>query len=555
MKILLILFGILIILEILNVFDKTIIKDYKIYSKDKDYCKNKNDGLIKDVCYLTLTIENLDVSRFPIENCRQIENTYLQYMCLRLEIRPHMQDFITKKTDNLSFDNFLYECSDYDDYHRIFCTYLHAIKIGKTNITEGQKICESLEDIKLVGECKFLMTFPFIMEFNKDTDKKIDFLMEFCEGISHVPFRAECYYIIADELALMKNPKYLKDISNACTESFKAIDYSCFNHVTYLMSEDMINEFCEIVEPIGKAECYRGLGEAAVLSLYNNLTRVMEKCKNIPDEFRYHCYFGIGSSIGVAYPENVSFGIKMCGILENELKDYCLDGFGNVIGHYYGHNVDLAIKRCNLFEKEYRETCYNGIADSIGFTNFYQGIEECNKFPEEYKDNCFHGLSHSIGFYHSYDIMSGIIKCNKIPYEFRSICFNGLGHSVGIGENINLEIEKCYLVPEEFVGDCIEGIANSIGHKLSYNISLGIEKCNLFPQKQKANCFHGLADGITYANFSQGIGLCDMFPKEYKEDCFYSLINIIGFYNNNAFMIEEQCNNVPKAFKDICIVV
>jgi len=375
-------------------------------------------------------------------------------MCFRLGFRPHMNEFMIRRDSNISYDNFMKKCRIYDKYLGLYCIYLEAAKAAKNNFEEAKQICNKFEDEKLKGECSFYIASSLVMNIEENTSEKIGFIMDFCSNISYPSWKSECYYVSADELASIENTPYLKEIADACKESQLAKDYFCFNHVTYLMPLEKVEDFCRLVEPAGKADCYTGLGEFTYDRYFgDNLSLKVEKCDETPDEFRSYCFEGLGYSL------------------------------------WRGHNVSLGLKICNEFPDEFRSYCFEGFGSSIITTNDISlGIERCNEVPDEFRGYCFRGLGCSIG--RERNIYLGIKKCNEVPDEFREECFEGFGFSVGSGEDITLEVETCNETPDEFRSYCFEGMSNFIKRYFNYNTSLIIERCNEFPEEFRDSCIN-----------------------------------------------------------------
>ena len=394
-------------------------------------CKDIENDFIRDVCYL----EKKD--NYGDDGCYLIKDIYLQYMCLRLEFRKHMLYFITNKFTPLknNINNILEECKDYDEYHNLFCIYTNVASLAKDNLSEAKHICNQLKDEHLIGECKFYIASSIVMNINKDTPKKINLINGICKEINNTNWRSECYYILADELAMTK-PEYLEEIANACRKSNLAIDYACFDHVTYLMPVERIMEFCNLLKNNKeKIDCFDGWGH--IISRKGDISLGISTCNKFSVEFRNKCFLGLSYGIGRHFSPNISSGIPACNKIPIEFRNNCFLGLGEGIGRHFSRDLSSAISTCNEVPDEFKSSCFKGLGKGIGGSfdrnifiaiskSISSGIPTCNKIPLEFRNNCFRELSKGVGQHFSRDISSGIPICNKFPPEFRNNCFNNL---------------------------------------------------------------------------------------------------------------------------------
>jgi hypothetical protein len=368
-------------------------------------CKNKscyfeegNDFFLKDIYYKDLVIEKLSNEGFEKEICLKIEDTYLQYNCMRLQYRPHMVAFITKKDSNIIFNDFLDECMDYDEYHGVFCTYLHAAKLTNINFTMAIQICNKIKDKQLNSECKFYMVISYLAGLEKNTSEKINFVMDFCKEIQDKSFKSECYYILADEITLLDEEGYVKNISDACLNSYHNANYFCFHHVTFFMDNKMIKKFCEIADPIGKKECYVGAGKSYFYNFNHDVKKSIEECnKIVSNEYKGYCFEGLGEGLGPLFVDNFSKGITECYNIEYEYRGYCIKGFSNYLALHYYNNREMLIKKCNDLPLNLKNYCFEGLSNALKFhygEDSYLGVKECDKFPKDYISVCTKKFKH-----------------------------------------------------------------------------------------------------------------------------------------------------------------
>ena len=397
-----------------------------------DFCENIENEFIRDICYF----EKKDDGR-ESNVCYSIENTYLQYMCLRRGFRKHILYFTTTKFISLKhdFSNILEECKDYDEYHNLFCIYTNVASLAKDNLSEAKHICNQLEDEHLIGECKFYIASSIVMNINKDTPKKINLINGICKEINNTNWRSECYYILADELAMTK-PEYLEEIANACRKSNLAIDYACFDHVTQFMSKKKGVIFCNLLENINeKSDCFQGWGQ--IINWSEDISVSITPCNEISIEFKSDCFRGLGIGIGSHFNNDIPSAIFTCNEIPNEFKSACFNGLGKGVGGSFDRNIftvisatiSSSIPTCNKVPPEFRNDCFSEISQIIG-RHFSQdipiAISSCNKIPPEFRNDCFRELSRGVSQHFSGDIQAAISACNKFPIKFRNDCFNNL---------------------------------------------------------------------------------------------------------------------------------
>ena len=505
-----------------------IFNEYKTYS-----CENIKSDFIKDLCYLEKKDDSESI------NCYSVENTYLQYMCLRIGFRPHLLGFITTKFSSLKndFSNLLEECKDYSKYHNLHCIYTNVASLAKDNLLEAKNICSQLKDEKLIGECKFYIASSIAMDIGKDTSKKIDLLMNLCKEISHISWRSECYYVLADELAMTK-PEYFREIANACRKSNLAIDYACFDHVTYLMPVEKTLELCNILKSIKeKTDCFRGGGYIFGWR-YGDIVLGTSTCDKFPAEYKKNCFKGLSEGIGRHFSHDIQTAISSCNEIPIEFRDRCFWGLGEDIGKRFNKDINSAISSCNEIPIEFRDNCFKGLCMGVGgrfdrdiSRSISRSISACNKVPVKFRNDCFWQIGNGIGRHFGRDLPTIIYECNKVPTKLRNNCFNGVGQGIGrhFGINISISISSCNEIPTEFREDCFEGLGGTISEQFEGDIYSGISICNQFPSNLKASCFFVLGENIDIRfgrDANRAISFCNEIPTEFREDCFKGLENI-----------------------------
>ena len=76
-----------------------------------------------------------DLLNMGKKNCDDIQNTYIQFVCVRRTTgRPHMNLFITTQNDtsiDLNISEISESCNMFDQYTGLYCIYTEAAKISK----------------------------------------------------------------------------------------------------------------------------------------------------------------------------------------------------------------------------------------------------------------------------------------------------------------------------------------------------------------------------------------------------------------------------------------
>jgi len=325
-----------------------------------DILKHIENDLIRDVSYWTFIARRFGDDLYERYDCNLIENTYLQYMCRRLYFRQHMISFITTGVTysvKNNFDSLLDKCSYYDGNIKLFCIYTNAAIIARYNFSQARSICNQLNDEMLIGECSFYIASSFAMNIAHKTSERIDLIMDFCEKIVHPDWRSECYYVLADELALTK-PERLEDIAIACRKSNLAKDYRCFNHIEHLLPTEKLLEFCDLTESFNE---------------------------------KVDCYLGFGLIIGQRFHDNLNYSISACDKIPDNFSNYCFDSLGLIIGYNYNGGIDSAISSCNKVPLESRESCFNGLCKGIDWRLKDDNLKilTLNEIPSEFMNDCF----------------------------------------------------------------------------------------------------------------------------------------------------------------------
>lgn len=453
-------------------------------------CGKMNDPLSKDLCYWDAAIfgwysPNSDVQDSHCvwylgpnaDSCHFISNSYLQYMCLRFNMRPHMVEFLSQQSSDSEFKvpNLIEQCEDYDDYSRLFCIYLHAAQLAAEDMNRAKDLCNQLGDKKLIGECEFYSLLPVIMDLTTESSEKIAFTKDFCSGIDHPLWKSECYYVLADELALQTPETHLGEIATACVESTHLAKLGCFNHVALLLELDNAKALCELVDerqPLDEqlpARCFEGVIDQLTQLIRggqrDNLIPVIENCEEFPERFRDYCMLGLSGPVGRRLAEFLSeeapFNVSPCYQFPLEFRGNCVYNFGMSIDAS-PHETTVAIETCSAFQTDIKHECFGGIKVAIArryADDTASGVEMCNKFPEESRENCLESIRWNLGYLFT--------------------------------EEASLAIEKCYELSEEDKHSCLEHLSKE-AIRMHSDLEVGVDLCEVFPNGYKEKCLKDL---------------------------------------------------------------
>jgi len=344
-----------------------------------------------------------DVSYMEEKNCGEIHNIYIKFVCLRRTTgRPHINLFITKNTTSLNFNisSISQSCSIFDQYPAFYCIYTEAAELSMTNMGDALNECNKIPDTQKRNECMFYIEISQISEISKNTEEKIEFLMNYCDSFIDQDWKSECYFLIADELTFLDSESYLKNIAIACNKSYTARDYYCFHHQVFHMPLEISIEFCDLIDQKHKERCYMAFGHTLGDRSMNKNINVTRECNKLNKEFRYNCYKGLGNGFASYYVENPILGIDNCNQLNKEHSSICMEGLSIQTGLMTQGNFSEGIVWCSsLPEEKYIKRCYRGFGiatylsregDTTNSDKIY------SKIPETYIQDFLEGFNEKI---------------------------------------------------------------------------------------------------------------------------------------------------------------
>ena len=440
-------------------------------------CAQLDQSFLGDLCYFEHSLSQdlyLGSSSDSTASCDSIENPYLAYSCSRILGRPHMGEFATlgNLEADTSIPDIIGECNGFAGHPKLFCVYLHAASFARSNLSKAKRICSAFEDEMLIGECEYYISSSLAMGLAEDMPGTVGLIMDFCEEVSYPLWQSECYYVLADELALLEESD-LGDIALACRKSSDAHNYWCNHHVVFEMSPERAKNFCNLVNEDDKSNCILGLGESLTARFIDNISQVIQACNETKLQFRKYCFEGMGRRLHDS-GQGIPWRIEQCNKSPPEFRGGCLNILGEKIG-YFATNVTVGLEECELLSLENRELCLYELSWRAGEKVLYDvplAMEECESFPAELREKCSQDLLRAFGrgFYH--DIPAGIEKCGQFPAELRKGCLQVLAQTLGerVSHDREQGMERCDALQPELRESCVQGLL------------CGFESCDLDAQ-------------------------------------------------------------------------
>lgn len=464
--------------------------------QDMEYteCNIITDPLLRDLCYWGFIYEgyHTDVNpNFDRDLCYSMDNFFLSKICLRMTYRPHMLTFMTSPFTkiNVKLNNISEECSDYDNYSALYCSYLQAAKIAKNDMVKASAICSNLKDQRIVGECGFYVATSLSTNIIKNPEGEIAKIDNFCKTISYPFWRSECYYLLADELGLLKYQGYnisLATIEKECTSSRKIADFYCYDHLLSFLTFEDFMEMCSLIDDqtlVG--ECYFALGKQSLRNSDFSTSLAIEECRKLGDRFRDECIKGVFTKLvrGTELLNLPEFS-KICGNLPETIKDDCLNNELSKICNDLPENI-----KYECFAQLGRGTVVHGCLSSIE-----NCVNKCSNLRDQSKEACNTELGKRLSWFSNFDIQTTINKCNRVPKEAKKECFEGIGDFLGdnLINNATESVKLCNQFPKEYKKTCFIKIGERIGHNFKYDPSKAVEKCKDLDKEPRELCYEGL---------------------------------------------------------------
>lgn len=360
-------------------------------------CDNTEGILERDVCYWDRFIEEWRLDGIRNEGyCYQMDNSYMQYVCLRYGLRPHMMPFVSLSDMSatlIEIPEAVEGCRMQEGHLRRFCIMGYVASLASSNLGEAQRICTTLGDPPSMGECTFYIAVARAMNLaSVNIDEEIAAFMELCNSISDADWRAECYFVLADELALLRPVTNLSKIVEACRKSMEAANFGCYNHAVMLLpSEDGI-AYCSLLEEYEmRYDCALGAGRAIADQSGGNITWGILGCQKFSPPLAEPCLSGMALNIGDHYSINISHGSIVCRDFPVELVEPCIHGVSRAHAVLpYNANVSPAIQKCKEFPPEFQGFCFDVlIGDHQGSS---EAVAWCGDLPPRFTEKCLERL-------------------------------------------------------------------------------------------------------------------------------------------------------------------
>lgn len=356
-------------------------------------CENVSGVVSQDACYWNLSI----IMRYEHEfecykvACDLINEPVLQYICFRINFRPHMLEFLT--VDSLPGDTDitpLHEsCEPFDPYSRLFCNYRSIAAQAHKSPAEAERLCTDMQNKNLEGECDFVIASVLAMNISKESGGSIPALLNLCGRVTDDNWRSECYYVLADELALSIPAANLELIASACRQSSSAKDYRCFDHVAMLLPDNLVPEFCSLIEGDNQKDCVWGYGRQLGYGYGVNLSHAHDLCSSFSEGEDQRCLEGWSWGIGNRNSD-MRTGVDACMALGGaDFRRSCFQGLSGSHVNQFDGDVKSGVAVCReVFPATYQDLCLDDL--SRGESRFFRGFtrSECDHFPDPYRENC-----------------------------------------------------------------------------------------------------------------------------------------------------------------------
>lgn len=430
-----------------------------------------------------LTVWNIDKK----DSCENVENMYLEYMCKRLRIRPHMSEFMSKTNSGIheSYGN----CSSYEGFANRMC-FLSSIS-EKSSTAYAKRDCKD-DECRYYSLLPYFVRLPHFYSLKSNDNTQIDFLMSECKMIQDDSWRSECYYTIADELAFIEEAQFDKKynvLSSLCTLSNEASDYLCFNHVAMLMDSEEGYKFCEAIDY---------------------------------PEMREECFFGIGAGIAADNPDDKDKILLACNFDDN-YRFFCLKGAYDYIEtaiFYSNRDVKDKVQVCESFESPFLERCLLKLAHELDGKK-----SECKDIPDKYRKFCSERLDDV-----DYDCTGYSMNAE---YDYNT-CMAFVNSDIAYCSDLSLGLDYGFSIPCEGVV-LEEHTELDVYQKLFTGDIKGAEECNEYRDlEEKALC-----DVAITGNFDR----CEGLTMGSKDFCYSNGRFFNALYEKNI----EKCENLQDA--------
>ncbi len=503
------------------------LSEMAIENEEAEACQRIHNSLIKDICYRDISLAK---QRWPVlvddDSCYFISDSVLQYLCLRTYFRPHILGFQLQRPLHapVEWNGTAPECEDYDSYHHRFCIHQKATRLTHFDLQAAMSLCNRFEDLNINGECMFHIATTLSLHLNTSATTGLDTIKKFCEGISHPSWKSECYYLLADELALHSPTVHFNEITSLCKESNRAVNYACISHVAQLMTPPEGVAFCFMQNESYQLNCFMHVGVRTGRTFTKDIPEGTAICTNLPNSFKGICMSAFAFGIGEETRGDVSLKLEKCQEIPEEAREFCVLGIITAISEQYFNDLAAGEKVCSKLSTLSSE-CVEAIVWMAGVRatgNLSEGIDQCNRFSPPLSEICFSGLSLSVAGRLPSEAPHRMAACFEFPEQFRGECFNIFGWEIwedyiyNQSQGATLCVENAGIYAQE----CVKGLgrhlaANAIEDR---NIKWCVKMCIEFPENMREACFTGMAQEILSTPLYP-MDPCDTFPEEYLFVC------------------------------------
>ena len=445
-------------------------------------CASSKDPFLKDLCYLDSIYAGYKTDAFPKRNltlCSLIENPYLGNVCRRTHLRPHMTLFMTHRFTPItgSLPPVSPRCPYTDPYEERYCIYLTAAEKARVDPEGAMGLCRSVGDAAAQGECAFYIALADAMILNGTVPQDTDTINQLCEEIKSPPWRMECHYLLADQLARLRPPSIipLDSIRDQCTKAENIASFFCFDHVaSSRLPPEEAKKLCIMEEGGDKAgDCYNGLGKLFFSISGQNLSLAETMYGSVSPAYQDNCMNGVFYEVGQSASGDQLHIPEACNGRQN-LTRFCYVGLiANIIGNKCTDTFTACSERCVSVFQGNAALCLSRLgtmgAGWFSGRNIDIAVKKCMSIPKELQQSCFEGLGISFGLFFLENNSDAQSMCSAFPPSFEDICFTSLGIGFGFAKPYNLSLAAglCRLLPTERQPLCLEGVSRFSCHRNS----------------------------------------------------------------------------------------
>ncbi len=409
--------------------------DLAISADRVELCRSIRDLQQRDHCFLSLSNQNLR-KREQQDPCAEISSPVLGYLCMRVQIRPHMHRFLTYRqhyTPSVALPD-QPGCGRYGTTAEVsVCRYLELAKHAGPVLLEELQRCRTEFPEPQASECAYYLVVASLLTRGDrgGAPAYLQNLERGCADIFDPSFRSECYYNLADELALEAPAEHLAELAALCRRSDEIENYHCVDHVARLLpNTEMVLELCRILgAKVLDSNCYGVLGEQFILLRTWPTARALATCASLEGTDQAEaCQRGVARGSGYLSPPTGRKVAAEGDAIPPWWRDEQRSGMVLAMADrlFLDGVRPETISQCEAFEEPERPLCYRAFFQSILFPFVHhlpEGRALCEELPA-YREDCLETL---LGYVRELQGRRPEVlraSCGYFPQPHRSRCEN-----------------------------------------------------------------------------------------------------------------------------------